>query len=53
MELSARSDDYGEDRRSNTIEKEMIMAKIGEFLFKDGYISLKEKCRFDQLIKNN
>lgn len=41
-----------EERRKSDMEKEIIMSKIGEHLFKQGMISLQEKQKFDDILNH-
>ena len=39
------------EERGLHMQKEIVINQIGEFLFQEGLINIKEKKRFDELIK--
>lgn len=41
----------GIEERSTNVQRDKVMNQIGELLFRQGLINVKEKKRFDELMK--
>ncbi|MFT4105453.1 MAG: hypothetical protein QM657_06785 [Lacrimispora sp.] len=45
------SENAGKTERYPLIQKEQVMKQIGAFLFRQGLIDIREKKKFDEMIK--